>query len=71
MSENTENKGRLAPQIIEAEAAVLGCILINPDAMAQSMQILDIDDFYNQAHSIIYQNMLILFEKLEPFLETT
>ena len=45
MSKNIENKGRLAPQIIEAEAAVLGCILINPDAMAQSMQILDIDDF--------------------------
>ena len=62
MSKNIENKGRLAPQIIEAEAAVLGCILINPDAMAQSMQILDIDDFYNQAHSIIYQNMLTLFE---------
>ena len=58
----SENKGRLAPQIVEAEAAVLGCILINPDAMTQSMQILDANDFYNQAHSIIYENMLILFE---------
>ena len=62
MSENIENKGRLAPQTIEAEAAVLGCILINPDAMAQAMQILDASDFYNQAHSTIYGNMLTLFE---------
>ena len=59
----SNNKGRLSPQIIEAEAAVLGCILINPNAMTQSMQILDEKDFYNPAHSMIYENMLILFEK--------
>ena len=62
MPKNNENKGRVSPQMVEAEAAVLGCILINPDAMAQSMQILDASDFYNQAHSTIYENMLILFE---------
>ena len=59
----SNNKGRLSPQIIEAEAAVLGCILINPNAMTKSMQILDEKDFYNPSHSIIYENMLILFEK--------
>tara|TARA_Y100001970_G_scaffold294115_1_gene447049 strand:- start:5111 stop:6466 length:1356 start_codon:yes stop_codon:yes gene_type:complete len=62
MPENKKNIGRLSPSIVEAEAAVLGCILINPEAMAQSMQIINEKDFYNQSHSIIYENMLTLFE---------
>ena len=62
MPENKKNTGILPPNIVEAEAAVLGCILINPEAMAQSMQIIDEKDFYNPAHIIIYSNMLILFE---------
>ena len=62
MPENKANMGFLPPSIEQAEEAVLGCILINPEAMAQSMQIINEKDFYNPANSIIYENMLTLFE---------
>tara|TARA_B100000579_G_C22840734_1_gene861321 strand:+ start:1063 stop:2421 length:1359 start_codon:yes stop_codon:yes gene_type:complete len=63
MPENTKNKDiRISPSIIEAEAAVLGCILINPDAMAKSMEFLNEKDFYNRSNATIYENMLVLFE---------
>ncbi len=63
MPENLKNKDiRISPSIIEAEAAVLGCILINPDAMAKSMEFLNEKDFYNRSNAIIYENMLTLFE---------
>ena len=63
MPENLKNKDiRISPSIIEAEAAVLGCILINPDAMAKSMEFLNEKDFYNRSNAIIYENMLALFE---------
>ena len=63
MSENTKNKDiRISPSIIEAEAAVLGCILINPEAMAKSMEFLNEKDFYNHSNATIYENMLVLFE---------
>ena len=63
MPENLKNKDiRISPSIIEAEAAVLGCILINPDAMAKSMEFLNEKDFYNRSNAIIYENMLVLFE---------
>ena len=63
MPKNLKNKDiRISPSIIEAEAAVLGCILINPDAMAKSMEFLNEKDFYNRSNAIIYENMLALFE---------
>ena len=62
MPKDKENLGKIAPNLIEAEEAVLGCILINPNAMAQSMQILDSNDFYKTSNSIIYEKMVTLFE---------
>ena len=64
MAKKNENiAGKILPNIGEAEEAVLGSILIDAEAMAKSMQILDKDDFYNTANATIYDNMIFLFEK--------
>ena len=53
----------LPPHSIEAEEAVLGCILIDPKAMPKTMQVLKTEDFYKESCKIIYENMISLFEE--------
>lgn len=57
---------RLPPQNVEAEQCVLGSILLQPGAMARSVEIVSPDDFYREAHRAIYTAMVALFEKSEP-----
>ena len=61
MAEEKQKLGRIAPHSFESEEAVLGCILINPNAMSQSVQIISSSDFYNSTNATIYQNMVDLF----------
>ena len=63
MSKNNNTSTRISPNSIDAEKAVLGCILINPDAISKSIQIIDDKDFYNKANRIIYENMLQMTEE--------
>lgn len=58
--------GRVPPQNIEAEQAVLGAILIDAEAIYQVMEIVGPADFYRPAHGIIYQIILDLNERGEP-----
>ena len=57
---------RVPPQNIDAEQAVLGAMLIKKDAIAEVSQILRPEDFYRDAHKIVYEAMLTLFNKNEP-----
>jgi replicative DNA helicase len=57
---------RLPPQNIEAEQSVLGSLLIDPDAMIKVGSFLTPDDFYREAHQIIYRAMIGLHEKRQP-----
>lgn len=57
---------RLPPQSIEAEEAVLGSLLIDPDAIIRLATILKPDDFYREKHGWIYDAILILHERREP-----
>ncbi|HKS69007.1 MAG TPA: replicative DNA helicase, partial [Ktedonobacterales bacterium] len=57
---------KLLPQNVEAEAGVLGSLLIDPEAIVQIADFLRPDDFYNEAHRTIYQAALELFESHEP-----
>ena len=61
MTAEKQKLGRIAPHSFESEEAVLGCILINPNAMSQSIQIISSSDFYNSSNATIYQNMVDLF----------
>ena len=58
--------GRLPPQNIEAEQAVLGSMLIDPEAIERVAQFLQPEDFYREAHQHIYRAGLTLYERREP-----
>jgi len=54
------------PYSIEAEQAVLGSLTIDPDALALVADFLKPDDFYREAHRLIYTAILTLSEQLVP-----
>ena len=56
---------RLPPQAIEAEQAVLGCMLIDPEAVPRVFHTLTEKSFFKTAHSHIFNAMALLFEKNE------
>jgi len=56
---------RVPPQNIEAEQAVLGAMLIKKEAIAEVSQILSANDFYREAHRLIFEAMMALFNKNE------
>ena len=57
---------RLPPQNIEAEEAVLGALLIDPDAIIRLTTILRPEDFYREKNAWIYDAVLALHERREP-----
>jgi replicative DNA helicase len=48
---------RLLPQNVEAEASVLGSILIDPACFADVRTVLRPEDFYREAHRVVYAAM--------------
>ena len=51
---------RVPPQNIEAEQAVLGAMLLEREAIAKVMEKLRSEDFYREAHKVIFNAMLEL-----------
>jgi replicative DNA helicase len=74
MNEMTPRKGQAPgaapnkqlPQNLEAEEAVLGSLLIDPDAIIRVATFLEPDDFYVQRHGWIYDAVRDLHERREP-----
>lgn len=66
MPTNQENLDKLPPQNIEAEKSLLGCLMIDPNAVYKVADFLLNKDFYKNSHQKIYNAMLELFEKREP-----
>ncbi|MBM3250746.1 MAG: replicative DNA helicase [Candidatus Nealsonbacteria bacterium] len=64
MTNNTLEK--LPPQNIEAEKSLLGCLMLDKNAIIKVADFLQIKDFYRQNHQQIYQVILDIFEKGEP-----
>lgn len=58
--------GRVQPQAVPLEETVLGAIMIDKDALAIVLDILQPDSFYVPAHQEIYRVMQGLFEKAVP-----
>lgn len=56
---------RLPPQSIEAEKSVLGAMLIDREAIVKAIEILVADDFYREAHRVIYSAMIELYNRNE------
>jgi len=61
-----EISGKIPPQAIEAEKCLLGCLLIDKDAILKVADFLRPDDFYRGIHQSIYEVCLELFQKGEP-----
>lgn len=58
--------GKLPPQALDIEIAVLGAIMIDRDASLKVMQSLSEEVFYKESHRKIFSSMVTLFEKGEP-----
>jgi len=59
-------EGRVPPQAVDVEMAVLGAMLLDKGAIAKAIEILDDSSFYKPAHQRIFAGMVGLFEKSEP-----
>lgn len=62
MKRNVDN---MLPNSIDAEEALLGSILIDPDAYTQVEGILHSSDFYREAHRVIYETIEYLVSRQE------
>jgi replicative DNA helicase len=58
--------GKVPPQNIEAERAVLGSMLIDKEAVITSAEILKYTDFYRESHQKIFEVMIDLYNANEP-----
>lgn len=58
--------GRVQPQAVELEQAVLGAIMLNREALPLVMDILKPESFYLESHQIIYRACLYLFGQTYP-----
>lgn len=57
---------RMPPQSPDAEISVLGAILIHADALPRAMEVLAPEDFYQDAHRIIFEAAIELFNRAQP-----
>ena len=57
---------RVPPQNMEAEQAVIGAALLQPEALIAAMERVKSEDFYNSAHQLIFEAMLDLGENSQP-----
>lgn len=56
-----EDNTRIPPHSVEAEQSVLGSILLDKDAMISVSETLIPEDFYKEAHRVIYECILKLY----------
>ncbi len=62
MAENS-TIDRLPPQNLEAEASVLGALMLDKDAIINIADLITPEDFYDFKHKMVYEAMISLFEK--------
>ncbi len=57
---------RVPPQNIDAERSTLGSMLLEKEAIERGAELLKPDDFYREAHRVVYEVILHLTNKGEP-----
>lgn len=57
---------RLQPQALDLEAAVLGAVMLDKDAISVAVEILRPESFYAPAHQTIFKAMISLFNHSQP-----
>ena len=61
-----EDMTRIPPHSVESEQSILGSILLDKDSIITVTETIKPDDFYKEAHKIIYECMITLSNKGEP-----
>lgn len=59
-------KGKLPPQVIELEEAVLGAMMIDKKGVDDVIDILQPDAFYKESHKHIFEAIVQLFTETQP-----
>lgn len=62
----SEQSGFVPPHSLEAEKSTIGSILIDKDAITKVSDFVKSEDFYHDAHKMIYQAMNDLYDKRVP-----
>ena len=58
--------GKVPPQALDYEEAVLGAIMVEKDALTEIIDILKPESFYRDSHQKIYSAIQGLFQRSEP-----
>lgn len=58
--------GKLPPQAVDLEEAVLGALMLDKEALTDVIDILRKDSFYKEDHQIIFESIVDLFQRSEP-----
>ena len=61
-----ESLGKVPPQAVDLEEAVLGALILEKDALVNVMHLLKPDFFYKDNHKEIYSSIVDLFNNSEP-----
>ena len=67
MSDSRVEQLRIPPQSIQSEQAVLGGLMLAPDAFDRIADRLNEEDFYRRDHQLIYRAIRELAEKSRPY----
>jgi replicative DNA helicase len=59
-------KGKLPPQVLDLEEAVLGAMMIDKKGVDDVIDILQADSFYKDAHKFIFEAIVQLFTETQP-----
>lgn len=62
----SESLGKLPPQALDLEEAVLGALMLEKSALNAVVEFLKPEHFYSEAHHEIYQSIIQLFKSSEP-----
>lgn len=62
----SESMGKLPPQAIDLEEAIIGSIMLEVDSLSDVIELLKPEHFYLEAHREIYQSILNLFRDSNP-----
>ncbi len=58
--------GKVPPQNLDAEMSLLGAVLIDDEVIADASELVNVKDFYDKRHAIIYGGMMRLYERHKP-----
>src|SRR5688572_4562242 len=62
----SESLGKLPPQALDLEEAVLGALMLEKNALNAVVEFLKPEHFYVESHKIIYEAIVELFKASEP-----